>query len=97
MGEVRKDVRVGRSVGRSEGNVGKYGEILENVGRFGKVCWNVRKVRVVWGNMGRCVWGVGRDVGNVLGWVEVRRSVGRGGVWENVGRGLGREKKCGEW
>ena len=35
--------RVGRSVGRGEGNVGKYGEVLKNVGRCGKVCWNVGK------------------------------------------------------
>ena len=31
VGEVRKYAGVGRSVGRGEGNVGKYGEVLENM------------------------------------------------------------------
>ena len=31
--------RVGRSVGRGEGNVEKYGELLENVGEVWEMCW----------------------------------------------------------
>ena len=73
---------MGRSVGRGEGNVGSMGRCWKMLGRCGKVCWNVGEVLVVWVNMGRCVWGVARDVENVLGWGEVR-SVGRGG---GVGR-----------
>ena len=64
---------VSRRVGRDEENVGKYGR-----------CWNVGKV---WksvlecgggmgsvGSMDRCVSGVGRDVENVLGWREMKKS-----------------------
>ena len=50
----------------------------------------------MWKSMGRCVWFVGRGVGNVLGWGEVRRSLGKGEGVEDVGRGLGSVKKCGE-
>ena len=93
MGELRKDVGVGRSVGKDEGNVGKYGEVLQSGGRCGKVCWNVGEVWVVRGSMERCVWGVGRGVGTVLRWVEVKKVWAEVGVWEDVGTGLGSVKK----
>ena len=40
------------------------------------MCWNVGEVWVVWGSIGRCVWGVGRGVENELGWGEVWAEVG---------------------
>ena len=58
-----------------------------SMGRCGKM-WGE-----VWGNMGRCgkcVWGVGKGVRSVLGWVEVK-SVGRGG---GVERCWERSRKC---
>ena len=80
--EVRKDVGVGRSVERGEGNVWKYGEVLENVGEMWE---SVLKCGGGVGSVGKhgvCVWGVGRGVGSVLGWEEVRRSGGVGRCWE---------------
>ena len=58
-----------------------------SMGRCGKM-WGE-----VWGNMGRCgkcVWGVGKGVRSVLGWVEVK-SVGRGG---GVERCWERSREC---
>ena len=42
-------------------------EMWGSMGRSWKmweVCWNVGEV---WRSRGRCVWGVGKGVGNVLG------------------------------
>ena len=52
VGEVRKDV--GKSVGRGEGNVGKYEEVSENVGGgVGKCVGAWGEVWIVWGSMGK--------------------------------------------
>ena len=54
----------------------------KSMGRCGKCKGSVGKCVGVWGRCGKhgevCL-GVGRGVGNVLGWEEVRRSVDRGG------------------
>ena len=78
VGKVRKYAGVGRSVGRSEGNVGKYGEVLENV-------------REVWGSLGKCVWGVGEVWEMCWGgekWGEMWAEVG------GVGRCWERSREC---
>ena len=71
---------------------GKSGEVLENVGKVWESVvecgGSVGKHGEV--RLGRGVGNVlGRGEGNVLDWGEV-------GVWEDVGRGLGRVKKCGQ-
>ena len=80
VGEVRKDVggreKVWEEVREMWRSIARNWKMW---GRCEKVCWNVEEVWVVGGSMRRCVWGVGRGVGNVSGWKEVVRKVDRGG------------------
>ena len=91
---------VGRSVGRGEGNVEKYGEVWKNVGGGVEKCvWVWGKVWVVWEIMGSCgevCTGCGERCGKCVGVGRGEECGQRCGVWEDVGRGLGSVKKCGE-